>query len=176
MMYKYLLAYNKIVWKFYAHSAPPLSNHPSYSLLREPTVPFRRQEILKVILIQDILEEKPSFSDIVNDTPIGSPAFEEICSNYSDQAIKTGYIKSGLLKKQLVLVFLFSKYNITQSSVIAELHSRDAVLMNWILRRHPFDIASILYTSILQCMGQDRDCIQDPRMTKSVLVLSSIII
>lgn len=34
----------------------------------------------------------------------------------------------------------------------------------------------ITYTSILQCMGQGRECIQHPRMVKAVLLMSSLII
>lgn len=59
-----------------------------------------------------------------------------------------------LLRKELLLVFLFTKYNIVPSSTTIELYSRDAILINMILERCPFDIASVMYISILQHMGR----------------------
>lgn len=48
--------------------------------------------------------------------------------------------------------------------------------MNWILQWKPFDVVSIIYTSILSYMGHARECIQYPRTAKSVLVLPSLIV
>lgn len=62
------------------------------------------------------------------------------------------------------------------SSATTKLYSRDEVLMNLILWRHPFDVVSIMYTFMLQCMGHTKECIQYLMMAKLVLILPSLII
>lgn len=42
-----------------------------------------------------------------------------------------------LVKKELILVFLFSKYNIAPLSTTTKIYSRDVVLLSRILRRRP---------------------------------------
>lgn len=84
-------------------------------------------------MILDILEEELSFFDRVNDTCIGSSAFRELCVNLRDQDFNTGYIRAGLLRKELVLVFIFRKYNIPPSSTLKELYSRDIIFLLGIL-------------------------------------------
>lgn len=96
-----------------------------------------------------------------------------LCSNHSDYAFNTEYMKPRLLKKELVLVFL-SKYSIAQSSTITELYSRNAVLFNWISWMHTFNVTSIMYISALYFVGQARECIQHPGMQKLVLIMPSL--
>lgn len=126
MMHKFLPIYNELVQEFYAHLEPLLGNQPVYSLVRGLMVPFMRQKILNAIPIYDILEEEPSFSGKVNNTPTGSPSFKELCSNHSNYAYNIGYMKSELLKNEFMLLFLFSKYNITSLFTTIE---RDAHLI-----------------------------------------------
>lgn len=125
---------------------PPLSDQPTYSLVRGKEVRLTRQETLRVIPIQNSLEEEPSFSDVVNKISTKSPTFMEICSRLSN-FVNTSFMRSGLLK-ELVLVFLLSKCNIA-SLTTADLYSRDVVLLKRILRSHPFGVANIMYTSVL---------------------------
>lgn len=104
-----------------------------------------------------------------------SPIESTICPLY-DQAFNTNYMKTRLLRRELVLVFLFTKYNIMLLTTTTELYARDMVLMNMTLQRHPFDVTSIIYSSRLQHMGQTRECIQHLREAKLVLTLSSLIV
>lgn len=70
---------------------------------------FNRQEIFNVIPLPDVPEKEPSFSDRVNNTSSGSPTFKELCTNLGDQTFNTSYLRSGLLRKELLLVFPFTK-------------------------------------------------------------------
>lgn len=81
--------------------------------------------------------------------PSASPVFMELDTNLSAHAFNTTFMRSGLLKKDFMLVFLFMKINIAPSFAIIELYLIDVVLMNMILQRQLFDVASIMYTSIL---------------------------
>lgn len=47
--------------------------------------------------------------------------------------------------------------------------------MNVIFQRPKFDVASIMYFSIMICMEQAHECIQHPGMAMSLLVLLSLI-
>lgn len=76
-------------------------------ILRDKVFLFMRQEIINVIPVMDVPERKPSFSDRVNDTPSRSPSFRELCMNLSDYTFTTTFMRLGLLKKELVLVFFF---------------------------------------------------------------------
>lgn len=82
-----------------------------------------------------------------------TPSFREMWSNCSDYAFNTGSLRSDLLKKELILIFLFSKYNqkynITSSSNKTELYSRDAVLLSWILQMCLFNVSDIIYISVI---------------------------
>lgn len=79
--------------------------------------------------------------------------------------------KIWILEEELVLVFLFTKYNIISSSTTIELYSSYAVLTNM-----PFNITSIVCTFIFQCMEQARECIQHPKMAKPILIFLSLIV
>lgn len=107
-------------------------------------------------------------------TPTYTMVFCEMCANLTDCGFNTEYFRSSLLKKELILVFLFSKYNIV-SSPIKEVYLRDVVLLSWILRRRLFGVTDIMYLLVIQCILQTRDCLQHPRTQKPVLVLSSLI-
>lgn len=53
---------------------------------------------------------KLSFNDVVACTPTGSTTSKELFADNSDCGFKKDFMKLGLLKKELILVFLFCKY------------------------------------------------------------------
>lgn len=111
-------------------------------------VPFTRQKILNTIPIDDIPGKEPSFSEIVNNTPARSQAFRELYSNLSDQAHESWIIEEAFGD------ILFSKYNIAPSSTTTKLYLfKGCSADKFDLAMAPFDIASIMCISIIQCMG-----------------------
>lgn len=129
-----------------------MGDWPAHTIVRDKVFPFTRQEIIKTIPILDVPQEEPSFCDWVNDIPSGSQPFRELCANLSDYTFTTTIMRSELLRREPGLVFLFIKFSIAPSTT-AELYSRDVVLMNMILWKQLFDVASIIYTSIIQYIG-----------------------
>lgn len=71
-LYKHASHCNKIPWEFYAQLQPAMGDQPTYSIVKDEEIPFTREEILRVIPIPDIPEEKPSFTGIVKKIPSGS--------------------------------------------------------------------------------------------------------
>lgn len=88
---------------------------------------------------------------------IGSPnthtlAFWMMYANLTNCGFNIGCLKSGLLKKEYILVFLFLKYNIAPSFTKTKVYSKDVMLLSWISWRRSFNVADIMYTSMIHCM------------------------
>lgn len=58
--------------------------------------------------------------------PTRSLAFRELRMNLGNQAFNTDYMKTRMLRREVVLEFLLTKYNIPPSSTIIELYEREA--------------------------------------------------
>lgn len=116
------------------------------SEVRGQTVQFTKQDILVILPIESTPPDEPSFNDVVACTPSISQASKELCQNLSDYGFS---MKSRLLKKELILVFLFCEYNIALSSNTTEVYSKDTVLCTWIMSGIPFDVAKIMYLAVL---------------------------
>lgn len=112
---------NEIVWEFYAHVEPLVDNQPAFLRVRGRLVTFKSQyTILNAIPIKDIPMEHPLVLKMVSQIPTGTLTFQEMCANLTDCRFNTRYLKSSLLKKDLILIFLFSKYNILASYMTME--------------------------------------------------------
>lgn len=67
MMHKHTLPYNEIVCEFYTNLQPAIGDQFAYSIVKSREVPFIREEILRAIHISGMPEDKPSFTDRVNE-------------------------------------------------------------------------------------------------------------
>lgn len=79
--------------------------------------------------IKDTPADNPSIG--VVGAPTRSPTFRKMCrnlTNYGNNNVR--FLRSELLKKELILVFLFSKYNIAPSFTTTEIYGRDVVLLS----------------------------------------------
>lgn len=86
------------------------------------------------------------------------------------------FIKSRLLKEELILVFLLCKDNIAPSSMTAKVYAKDVVLLNQIMYGNQFGVVEIMYSTVLQCMYQAKDSLMSSRSMKPVIVLPSLIV
>lgn len=113
---------------------------PSLAQVKGQVVRFTKQDILAVLTIEATPLIELSFNHMVACIATGSQAFEELCMNLLVYSFDIGFMKSGLLKEELTLAFLFCKYNIAPSSTTMEAYGDDVELHTWIMNGSLFNI------------------------------------
>lgn len=96
--------------------------------------------------------------------------------NMTDCGFNSRFMKSELLKNELILVFLLYKYKLALPSTVMEVYDNDAVLLTWIMHGSPPDVGEAIYSTVLQCMYQENDSFMNMRSMKLVLILPSLIV
>lgn len=73
-----------------------------------------------------------------------SPAFREMCMKLTNYRFNTGFLRSELLKKKLILIFLLCKCN---RVVVHNYRSiwKGYGAFKWIMQGHPFNVSKIMH-------------------------------